>query len=778
MSDHLLLPAPVPLSSRRLAGGGGRTHHRSPGSHGGKLTQELDTAIEAQRPARTIEGVDPAYVFKLRATGELKETALSTKGLQLLGDTREWTYFVLSSGENPFKLRQALDHYTAGGEDRSKAPARGLFETIEELLPYDRDDRRGPGLPSDGEQLSEPLLVDVIVWPSPDGAVAHARVENVRVVLAYHKAHVLAADERARFTVVRARVGNDCLNDLLDLPVVELIRVPPAPRLEPSTWRYAQAEDLPTPAQEQFAPVGLIDDDVMSHPLLDDVIASRRAIPDEHAWEPPSDHGTLVAGLLAYGSVEDALAGSKAWVASGPIHSVRVLERIPDQPESTRFPTEQPTHVVIEDAIRQLYTERGVRIFNLSITDSEPYSGPHVSVWTERMDELARELDIVIVIAAGNQFLNDLPANTDVLNAYPGYLLSEAARVAEPAIAANALTVGSIAHAAAPQRLDGQSRPGERAIAGVREPSPFTRSGPGTAGATKPDLVHYGGNWTLNDVDVLQVRDHGVSVISLVVNDQRLFGVANGTSFATPRITRLAAQILHRYPNASANLIRALIGSACMPITAPVHLKPDERRRITGNGQPVEANALDSGAQRVSMTFEGRIQPDTVAIHPVPIPEVFTRERSSRRIVVALAFDPPVRRTRRDYLGATMRLDLVRAMNIGEIEATWRRQPGDKAQRMSLPKDNRRRPPLDPGTQSCDDSTLQVRSLRTNHLDVDDGDTYYVVVQHVPSPWLKDEQAQRYALVVTLEDEEREEIDLYAAVQPRARARQRARIRR
>ena len=93
---------------------------------------------------------------------------------------------------------------------------------------------------------------------------------------------------------------------------------------------------------------------------------------------------------------------------------------------------------------------------------------------------------------------------------------------------------------------------------------------------------------------------------------------------------------------------------------------------------------------------------------------------------------------------------------------------------MRLPEE-RRRPKLDPGTQECNDSTLQVRSLRTNSLDVDDGDTYYVVVTHAPSPWLA--EAQRYALVVTLEDEEREEIDLYATVQPLARTRQRVRIR-
>jgi Subtilase family len=774
MADHLLLPAPVRLDSRRAGHGRGSTQQRSPGAHGGKLTQELDAAVAAQRPARTIEGVDPACVFKLRATGELKETALTTNELQFLGDTVEWTYFVLAPGEDPTELRARLGSYTAAGEDRNKAKGRGLFERIEELLPYDREDRRGRGLPRPGERLSEPLLVDAIVWPSPDAARARARVQDVRTVLAHHKAPILAADERARFTVVRARVQDDCLEDLLDLSVVETIQTPPMPRLEPSTWRNAQLGDLPTPALERFAAVGLIDDEVMSHPLLDSVIASRRTIPEEHAWEPPSDHGTLVAGLLAYGSVEDALAGSKPWVASGPIHSVRVLEPVPGDRETTRLPTDRPTHLVIEDAIRSLHEEHGVRVFNLSITDPEPYSGPHVSVWSERIDELSRELDIVIVIAAGNLRRRDLPAHTDLLGAYPDYLLGDAARVAEPAIAVNALSVGSVAHADAPQRLDGRSRPGERAIAGVREPSPFTRSGPGTADATKPDLVHHGGNWSLNDADVLQVRDHGVSVISLVGSDQHLFGVANGTSFAAPRVTRLAAQVLHRYPGASANLIRAVIGSACAPIASPAGLTRKQRRQITGNGLPVEANALDSGPQRVAMTFDGSIDPDTVTIHPVPIPEVFARERSWRRITLTLAFDPPVRRTRREYRATSMSVELVRAMSLEEVEATWRRQPRGSGRGVGLPEE-RRRPKLEPGVQECGDSTLQVRSWRTNRLEVDDGDIYYAVVAHAPSRWLK--EAQRYALVVTLEDEEREEIDLYAAVQPRARVRERVRIR-
>lgn len=773
MPDHLLLPAPIRLDSRRAGGGGGKPNHRSPGAHGAKLQNDLDAAIGAQRPMRTIEGVDPALVFKIRATGELKDSTLRSNELQFLGDTADWTYFVLVAGDDPTELRKRLASYASAGDNRDAAQGRTFFEAIEDLLPYDHHDRRGPGLPRDGERFSGTTLVDVILWPSTDAEMARGRVRDVRTVIEQHKGDLLVADERARFTVVRARINNPGLDALLELPVVELVRAPPTPRLEPSTWRYMRAHDLPIPEIAPFAPVGLIDDDVMAHQLLTNVVVSRRSIPEKHAWGPPSDHGTLVAGLLAYGDIEDALADGKPWIASGPIHCVRVLEPAPEDSERTQFPTDTPTHVVIEEAIRGLRDQHGVRVFNLSITDDQPYSGPHVSVWSERLDELVRELDIVLVVSAGNHMPRDLPENTDILNAYPNYLLDEAARVAEPAVAANVLTVGSIAHSDTPQRLDGQSRPGERAIAQAGQPSPFTRTGPGTASATKPDVVHHGGNWTCNDIDVLQDRDHGVSIISLIMRDQRLFGVANGTSFATPRVTRLAAQILHRYPDASANLVRALIGSACSPVSVPGALSTRDVRRLAGNGRPTGINALESNARRVAMTFDGTIEPETAAIHPVPIPDVFARGRTWRRIIVALAFDPAVRRTRREYIATSMKFDLIRAVTEEEAREIWRRQPTDPTRRLQLPGGHRR-PRLDPTHQDCDASTLQVRTLRSQHFDIDDGDTYYVIVQHASSRWL--EERQRYALVVTLEDEEREEIDLYAAVQPRARARTRIRV--
>ncbi|MBO9534352.1 MAG: S8 family peptidase [Solirubrobacteraceae bacterium] len=747
-----------------------------PGQHGQRLRKELDQAIQSTRPARKVDGVDPAYVFKIRSVGKLEESALRTSGLQLLGDTTDWSYFVLAPGDDASTLRGTLGSYEAAGADAAGAPNKTFFDSIKDFIPYGRDDRRDRSLPADGVPLDAPLIVDVVAWPSDDPSEAQRRLGQIRAVLDTHAAAAeLDADGRHRFTVLRARVDRAALDDLLDLPVVELIRLPLMPRLEPSEWRDVAIDELPTVAVEPVAPIGLIDDEVMDHPLLPpEVVASRTAIPADHAWLPPGDHGTMVAGLSAFGDVEACLIGEAAWIACGPIHAVRVLEPDPLQPDRTRFPTDRPAYRVIEDAIRHLHSEHGVRIINLSVTDDVGFSGPHVSVWTESLDGLARELDIVIVVAAGNHW-PDVPPDATLATAYPTYLLSDEARVAEPGVAANVLTVGSIAHSDGPQRLDGSARLGDRAVAQQRQPSPFTRVGPGAANGMKPDVVERGGNWVLDDIDTLRARDHGVSVISLVRHDQRLFGISNGTSFAAPRVSRLAAQILERYPGASANLIRALIGVAATPVANPAALDDKELRRVAGHGVPAHGRALDSGGPRVALTFEGTIAPDTVAIHPVPIPEEFARGGSWRSITVGLAFDPEVRRTRRDYLAGKMSVELVRNMDLDDIKAVWAKQPDEKALRLDLPGD-RRRPDMEPGTQDSQLSTLQVRRLRKSRLDPDDGDNYYVVVKHTSAAWAGDGE-QRYALVVVLEDEGRIDLDLYALLSARLRVTPRARVR-
>jgi hypothetical protein len=777
MPDHLLLPERFLVPSRRQLGGGGATPARNPHRHGTRLQRRLAEAAAAS-PRATLEGIDPGLVFKVRASGRLDPSALESRDLALLGETRDWTYFVFSEEEAPQRFLAALGRYSGAADSvGAAAPLSSLFGLIEDFEPYGADDRRGPRLPA-VEDVDDRILVDVIIWPSPEFGESRRRIANVRVVVENDDGAILAFDDRPQFTIVRTRVSGIGLSRLLELAVVEQVRTPPTPFIEPSDWMAADVADLVLETRES-EPIGVIDDGISDgHPLLAEVVVSQRSFPSEYAWLPIGNHGTMVAGLCAYGDFEAPLRDHAPLVAAGPLHGARVMEPHPDLANHTRFAPTLPEHQVVEEAIRTLHAEHGVRLFNLSITYSEPFTGSHVGLLTEQLDSLVRELGIVVVISAGNVRATtsaELPNGQHALHDYPEYLLDEMSRVSEPATAALAITVGSLARSSAPQTPGGVVRVGDRAVAEVNEVSPFSRTGPGAGRAVKPDMVAFGGNWVITDVGRLDSNNLGVGVVSTTTPTAgRLFQMGSGTSYSAPRITRLAADVWGAYPEASANLVRCIVALSCRaPREAAEQFSdPEHQRRAFGYGAADSTMARESGGNRVVMTFDGVIGADSVAIHPLPIPEDFARGRSSRRIAAALAFDPPVRRQRREYLAGAMTFDLLRAVDIQQLRDIYSRQDDEREAMLS----DRRRVSLQPGTTRVLASTLQVREWRPRLMNLDDGDTYFLVVTHRRAQWSA-EAEQTYAIAVELVDEDRLNLDVYNLVQQRVQVAVRARIR-
>jgi Subtilase family len=788
--DHLLLPEPQRLEERRQRGGGGNTPPRNPHQHGTRLRNEFD-AVPAVLPRRVVEGVDPRRVFKFAASARIDDDQWRRRGLQVLGDTEDWTYFVVPHSEDVTALRTEINDYAAAPDAMdASAPLQSFFGALEGIAPYGPDDRRGHRLPPDLGSLDYPITVDVLLWPSGTDAEATERIRDVRAALDQYGGEQIAADLRPRTTTVRARVRADTLEAVLELVVVENVDPPPLPFLEPSEWLSAQMDDLELqpPLAET---IGVLDDGIATaHPLLSDLVVGTITVPASHTWPDIGSHGTMVAGLAAYGDFEEALASGSPLRRPARIFGARILEPIAGDPwGATRFPSDLPTHRVFEDTIRALHRDHGVRIFNISVTDRFAYEGPHVDVWTEVLDGLVRELDIIVVASAGNIPVSMTSGETvdrrHILHDYPAYLSQEGARVSEPAVAANVLTVGSIARSAGAATAGGASYVGMHAIASVDQMSPFSRWGPGAAGGIKPDLVDYGGNYVWNDLSNLEPNNPGVSTVSLHFDGGgRLFGCASGTSFSAPRVAHIAAATRSRYPDASANLARTLIGLAArVPDPISSQLDHESALRAAGYGLPLSRNATDSDLNRVIMTFDGDLDVDSVVIHPVPMPEEFARGSADREISVALAFDPPVRRTRREYLAATMRVDLYRHMQASDIAEIHQRQNTDA--RVPMVTDRRRvTSRLRPTQDQVLSSTLQVRrwaAPHANSLSVDDGDTYFLVVTHASAAWaanLKEPyESQRYALAVELVDRERVDIDLYNLVQARVRTPARVRLR-
>lgn len=710
-----------------------------------------------------------------------------------LGDNGEHTYFVLTSDDGA-ALRSALDQYSSAEDrDGAKGAYGTIFDKVDSLAPYGPQDRRGVGLdgvPADGTAF----VVDVSVWPSDDYTEARRRADVVQSVVERSGGSLVhAAQVSARVTVIRARVEASGLEDVLATSVVEKVRTPPVPYMDPSDWQDISLGDIEIHPVEGM-PVGVLDDvPATGHPLLGSLVASIDEFgPSGHVWEQQGHHGTLVTGRILYPHLHESLRDHTPFEAVGHVHLARVLEPDPTQRVRTRFAggdLGEPPHLVVRRAIEHLVDAYGVRVFNVSIGYDEPYDGSHVGEFTETIDELARERNIVIVVPAGN-----VPASHTGTTAsghhgghdYPAHLDAPEHRIAEPGPAALAVCVGSVAHSDAPRELD-PPRLGNKAVAPVGGVSPFSRSGPGVGHiknySNKPDFVHDGGNWVVTDTGNLILEDLGVSVISTALEPSgRLFRAASGTSFAVPLVARAAADVLHEYPDASANLVRALLGASATNVGLEAAKVTDltVRRRLYGLGKPTVDVARLSDEHRVTMTFDGEMAVDTVAIHPVPIPEAFAKTRSqTRRVRIAMAYDPPVRRQRREYLASTMQVDLFRAMPLDELQDLVGKQMQGNATPMI--KDRRRVTKLEPGPDHVRSSTLHVRSWEPRQLNVDDGETYYLVVTNTTKPWARDKTdyaTQKYALAVVLEDEGRLDLDLFSLVtqqvQPEVRARLRA----
>ena len=513
------------------------TLHLRTARHGGQLKKEFGAATSAT-PRVIVEGVDPRRVFKVRATTRLN---VGPRGLVFLGDTADWTYFVMPRDEDGAAFGDQLDHYELG--DAPKV-VMDFFSNIAEIEPYGPVDRRGPGVPQPG--IARESLLDVLVWPSPDETEADRRLSDVVAIVEHLDGTIVTTDRRPSTTMARVRIDEHALEALLETMVVERIRAPLTPYLEPSDWFHATTDDL-VAADPIDVIIGVIDDGVHTgHPLLANLIDAELAIPETHLWGDPSTHGSMVAGLAAYGDFDDALSDGATIPAPARLAIARVLEPLGPNERATRFPTEIPEHVVVEDAIRALHAH-GARIINLSITDAHAYSGPHVSLWTEVLDRLVRELDIVVIVAAGNRAIaatGEIGPGVNVHASYPTYVLDAEARIAEPAVGANVIAVGSIARSGASARHDGTSHPQDIAIAQPNELSPFSRTGPGMngvyqLGAVKPEFVHYGGNFVWTGIGRINDMDVGAGTVSTALTATgRHFAVSSGTSFAAPRVVR------------------------------------------------------------------------------------------------------------------------------------------------------------------------------------------------------------------------------------------------
>ena len=770
--EHLRLEKESPVTDRHRRRGFSAPAPADPRGHGNALLRSF-RAVREVAATEDIGGFDDRKLLKIRLRkGERQLPKFEAiAGLEIVSHEDHEVVLAFATAAALELVEGRLATLARDGEVTRKE----LLFVIDAFEHWTPEDRTGAALAEQGLPQDGLCILDVELWPQEQPARRQSTMESFTAFAGDLEAEILDRVVSASLLMVRLRCSREAAEQVLRYRDARTVDLPPRWGVAVGTVA-ADVNRFPPPAQpDAEAPrIAVLDAGLVTgQPLLAPAVGHAQGYVLPHRTPDDADpwHGTSVAGLALYGDIEAAIASGE-FVPSLFLVSGRVFNH--DGDDQTEF-----VENAVERAVRDLHAGFGCRVFNLSYGDlNKVYAGGHVRGLAYTLDRLTRELGVVFVVSTGNLSLDGLPA--DPLASFPDYLLEDHARLVDPATALNAVTVGGLARHEATRGQ--QQRPElieDRPIARTGHPFPLTRSGPTVNGAIKPDFVEHAGNLAVVRLTGRTIyRGLGVVTTNGGFAGGHAFREEIGTSFAAPAVAHRAARLLRRVPDASHNLLRALLGAhAKWPDSSVPLLNPNNNAegrekltRLVGYGC-INDHALEQSLDNfVSLICEEQIGNDRCQFYAVPIPDEFWEGgRRTREVTVALAYSPVVRTTRLDYRMTKLKFSLVVANNLDEVAAAFQR---NRDEGMSERGNNRWL-----SGEARQAGTLQVsrwtfRQRPRGQL--------FIVVTRQDAPWSTvNDDLEHYALCVSIADRANVQSRLYAQIQAllRARVEQRARAR-
>ncbi|WP_414545213.1 S8 family peptidase [Nostoc sp. CCY0012] len=699
--EHLKLPRiiNIELPRRRGRGFGGGKRADSV-EHGKYLLNQLSGLTEPKKQKSNPFRLDPKLIFKIKTHQKLSDDLVNQTGLDILAFEPDKAIVVFSSDLELEEFRRRLENYS----QITEGPEYSYLGAIDELVPLEREDRIGRLLELNPVQPDELAALDLELWHTGNRKEMKASLERIAERLedfSTDTAPMRMSDSYVGeyLCIARIKVTHEVLEFLLELETVKEIDRPPQPAFESNADYNLPISSFPevvTPPEENCG-ILVIDSGVQSgHPLIAPVLGEADVFPDpgqqliKGGAEDVNGHGTSVAGIAIYGDVENCIK-KLSFYPTAWLFSARVTD------EDCKYYEDILLETQLDRAIKAFVDNYpNCKVINISLGDYEKFyiDGMKQFRLAAKIDEIAYQYqnkNIIFVISAGNSYHEELEYE-QLRTEYPNYLLNKNARIIDPATSAIALTVGSLSYGRGSITEPADVR--RQAIAKLRGyPSPFTRNGFGVDGMIKPDVVDFGGDLALDlsyrkgldlpKVSPLGDNVAGVSVVTLCQDFQSsLFNICSGTSFAAPRVANIAAQLFTKYPNASSNLIRALIvNSAILPKEIPDEFsqgkksqKTKKQLQIYGYGQTDLERAMYSAENYVVLSEDNIVIPvGKFHIYEIPqLPQEFFDVKGTRTVSISLAFDPPTRPTRGDsYLGVTMEFNLFKGIDKESIVSAY-----------------------------------------------------------------------------------------------------------
>lgn len=394
------------------------------------------------------------------------------------------------------------------------------------------------------------------------------------------------------------------LDSLLKSEVFDLTEeIVPMPKvaLELDTLKTLPTFQVITPdLDDTYSVVGVLDTGIEKNSYLTPWITGKESHYPESVITP--SHGTKVASIITYG---DILQGEEV---VGNKH-VKVFD-------ATVFPDTSKETIDEDDLIGNIQEIvrnncKDIKIWNLSISITREICYDKFSDFAIALDSLQDECNVLICKSAGNctNFVTRNPI---------GHLH-------EGADSVRSLVVGSLAYS---------SEAGD--ISPKNTPSPFSRIGPGPAYIVKPDLVHFGGNAGMDS------NGNIVETGNLTIGMGEKTVYSSGTSFSTPRVAALAAELTNNIKeDFDPLLIKSLIIHSCnypseiiMPIT--------ERTKYTGFGKPMLANQIlyNSPSEVTLILRDTLAKGQYIDIKDFPMPDCLIKDGYyTGQIIATLVYD-------------------------------------------------------------------------------------------------------------------------------------------
>ncbi|MDD5464943.1 MAG: S8 family peptidase [Candidatus Omnitrophica bacterium] len=346
------------------------------------------------------------------------------------------------------------------------------------------------------------------------------------------------------------------------------------------------------------------------HPLLSLVLNNDDCQAVDNSWgvDDHDGHGTLMAGLSAYGDLLACLFNNQAVRLYHCLESVKMLPPPPQKNEVKLW------GYITDQAVSkaEIKAPERKRIVCMAITSTDTRDQGRPSSWSGRIDQLAIGEDNgnkrLFIISAGNMDIDS------ILN-YPD--AQEIESVHDPAQSWNALVVGAYTKF---DQITDRTFAGFIPVAKAGGLSPFSTTSQTWEGKwpVKPDIVMEGGN-VIHDGKGFWDHPGEVSLLSTYRDTTKShFRLFNMTSAATAQAAWFAAQIQNIYPDIWPETIRALmVHSSEWTDTLKAQFLPaqptktDYSRllRICGYGVPNLTRALYSAANNLTLIAQSELQP-------------------------------------------------------------------------------------------------------------------------------------------------------------------------